>query len=67
MASEPTVVRRALPVPRDPGFADAVDAGWMEGWVVGGVWRLFGGVLGQALTSDRWRDLRSLRDNRPVP
>jgi hypothetical protein len=34
---------------------------------VGGVWHLFGDVLGQALTSDRWRELRSLRDNRPVP
>jgi hypothetical protein len=31
---------------------------------VGGVWRLFGDVLGQTLTSDRWRELRSLRDNR---
>ena len=30
----------------------------------GGVWRLFGDVLGQTLTSDRWRELRSLRDNR---
>lgn len=39
----------------------------MAGQDVGGVWHLFGDVLGQALTSDRWRELRSLRDNRPVP
>ena len=34
---------------------------------LGGAWRLFGGFLGQVLTSDRWRELRSLRDNRPIP
>jgi len=39
----------------------------VQEWDLSGAWRLFGSFLGQALTSDRWRELRTLRDNRPVP